>query len=144
MAIAYARRLVREPMYQQMNTILRELLKSSEFPEGAQFLTEREIAERFKVSRPTANKVLGGMVAEGLLEFRKGVGTFVLPPRLNYDIQTLVSFTEKVRQAGKTPATRVLRFERIASSLRLLDCASPTAFPSFWRGDGFLRISFRV
>ena len=55
MAIAYARRLVREPMYQQMNTILRELLKSSEFPEGAQFLTEREIAERFKVSRPTAN-----------------------------------------------------------------------------------------
>jgi DNA-binding GntR family transcriptional regulator len=116
MAIAYARRLVREPMYQQMNTILRELLKSGEFPEGAQFLTEREIAERFKVSRPTANKVLGGMVAEGLLEFRKGVGTFVLPPRLNYDIQTLVSFTEKVRQAGKTPATRVLRFERIRAS----------------------------
>ena len=103
MAIAYARRLVREPMYQQMNTILRELLKSSEFPEGAQFLTEREIAERFKVSRPTANKVLGGMVAEGLLEFRKGVGTFVLPPRLNYDIQTLVSFTEKVRAGWKNP-----------------------------------------
>jgi hypothetical protein len=27
-----------------------------------------------------------------------------------------VSFTEKVRQAGKTPATRVLRFERIRAS----------------------------
>jgi GntR family transcriptional regulator len=113
MAITYAKRLVREPMYQQMNEILRELLKTGEFGEGDQFLTERQIADRFQVSRPTANKVLGGMVAEGLLEFRKGVGTFVCPPRLNYDIQTLVSFTEKVRQAGKTPATRVLRFEKI-------------------------------
>ena len=113
MAIAYAKRLVREPVYQQMNEILRDLLRTREFAEGDQFLTERQIAERFQVSRPTANKVLGGMVAECRLEFRKGVGTFVCPPRLNYDIQTLVSFTEKVREARKAPAPRVLRFDRI-------------------------------
>jgi len=111
-----AKGLVRAPMYQQMNDILRELLRSGEFPEGSQFLTERQIAERFQVSRPTANKVLGGMVSEGLLEFRKGVGTFVRPPRLNYDIQTLISFTQKVKEAGKTPETRVLQFERIKAS----------------------------
>ena len=116
MATGYGGRLVREPMYQQMNEILRELLKSGEFAEGDQFLTERQIAERFEVSRPTANKVLGGMVAEGLLEFRKGVGTFVCSPRLNYDIQTLVSFTEKVREAGKTPGTRLLRFDRVRAA----------------------------
>ena len=56
------------------------------------------------------------MVSEGLLEFRKGVGTFVRPPRLNYDIQTLISFTQKVKEAGKTPDTRVLQFERIKVS----------------------------
>jgi GntR family transcriptional regulator len=111
-----AQRLVREPMYQQMNDILRELLKTGEFAEGDQFLTERQIAERFRVSRPTANKVLGGMVAEGLLEFRKGVGTFVCPSRLNYDIQTLVSFTEKAKEAGKRPDTRVLQFDRLLAS----------------------------
>jgi GntR family transcriptional regulator len=115
-AFADAKRLVREPMYQQMNDILRELLKSAEFGEGDRFLTERQIAERFQVSRPTANKVLAGMVSEGLLEFRKGVGTFVRPPRLNYDIQSLVSFTEKVKEAGKLPATRVLEFKRIKAS----------------------------
>jgi len=113
MALADANRLVREPIYQQMNEILRALLRTGEFAEGDQFLTERQIAERFQVSRPTANKVLGGMVSEGLLEFRKGVGTFVCPPRLDYDVQTLVSFTEKVREAGKTPSTRVLQFKRI-------------------------------
>jgi GntR family transcriptional regulator len=56
------------------------------------------------------------MVSEGLLEFRKGVGTFVSAPRLNYDIQSLVSFTEKAKEAGKTPATRVLEFRRIKAS----------------------------
>ena len=116
MALADAKRLVRAPMYQQMNDILRELLKTGEFAEGDRFLTERQIAERFQVSRPTANKVLAGMVSEGLLEFRKGVGTFVCPPRLNYDIQSLLSFTQKVKDAGKTPATRVLQFKRIKAS----------------------------
>jgi GntR family transcriptional regulator len=116
MALADKQGLVREPMYQQMNQIMRELLRGGEFAQGDQFLTERQIAERFRVSRPTANKVLAGMVSEGLLEFRKGVGTFVSAPRLNYDIQSLVSFTEKAKEAGKTPATRVLEFRRIKAS----------------------------
>jgi GntR family transcriptional regulator len=116
MALTDKQGLVREPMYQQMNQILRALLRNGEFAQGDQFLTERQIAERFQVSRPTANKVLAGMVSEGLLEFRKGVGTFVSAPRLNYDIQSLVSFTEKAKEAGKTPSTRVLEFERIKAS----------------------------
>jgi GntR family transcriptional regulator len=111
-----AKRLVREPMYQQINDILRALLKTGEFAHGDRFLTERQIAERFQVSRPTANKVLGGMVSEGLLQFRKGVGTFVCSPSLDYDITTPVSFTQKVKDAGKTPRTRVLEFKRIAAS----------------------------
>jgi len=116
MAHADARQLVREPMYQQMNEILRELLRGGEFAVGEQFLTERQIAERFQVSRPTANKVLGGMVSEGLLEFRKGVGTFVCPPRLNFDVQSLISFTEKAKEAGRKPSTRVLQFKQIRAS----------------------------
>ncbi len=116
MPSAEARQLVREPVYQQMNAILRELLHSGEFAAGDKFLTEREIAERFQVSRPTANKVLAGMVSEGLLEFRKGVGTFVCLPRLDYDVQTLVSFTEKAREAGRTPATRIIEFRRLRAS----------------------------
>jgi GntR family transcriptional regulator len=116
MALTDKHGLVREPMYQQMNEILRELLRNGEFVQGNQFLTERQIAERFQVSRPTANKVLAGMVSEGLLEFRKGVGTFVSAPRLDYDIQTLVSFTEKAKEADKTPTTRVLEFKRVEAA----------------------------
>jgi GntR family transcriptional regulator len=107
--------LMREPMYQQLNQRLRSLVHSAEFPVGGQFLTERQVSERFQVSRATANKALSNLVAEGLLMFRKGVGTFVSAPSMDYDLRALVSFTEEAMAAGRKPETRVLQFEAVAA-----------------------------
>jgi GntR family transcriptional regulator len=61
-------------------------------------------------------------------EFKKGVGTFIRGDVLEYDMRSLVSFTDKATAAGKKPSTRVVRFEQIgaqeadteaAASLRL-------------------------
>src|SRR5689334_2749467 len=103
--------LVRQPMYQQLNEALRGLVSSGEFKTGDRFLSEREVSERFGISRITANKALSNLVSEGLLEFRKGVGTFVRGSVIDYDMGTLVSFTVQARAAGKKPGTRVLAFE---------------------------------
>ena len=106
--------LVRDPVYLQLNKVLRDLIRSGQIDVGARFLTEREVGLQFQVSRATANKALSNLVAEGVLEFRKGLGTFVRGRPLDYDLQALVSFTEKARMAGTTPATRLLRFETVA------------------------------
>ena len=106
--------LVREPMYQQLNSHLRVLVASGECPVGSKFLTERQICERFGVSRATANKALSNLVSEGLLEFRKGVGTFVQGRALDYNLRALVSFTDKAISAGKQPSTQVLQFASVA------------------------------
>ena len=108
--------LTREPMYQQLNQLLRSLVGSQEFPVGGQFLTERQVSERFQVSRATANKALSNLVSEGLLVFRKGVGTFVSPRSMDYNLRALVSFTDEATAAGKRPETRVLRFEEVEAS----------------------------
>lgn len=108
--------IVRAPIYQQLNEALRGLVGSGEFKTGVRFLTEREVSSRFEVSRATANKALSNLVSEGILEFRKGVGTFVRGGVLDYDLGSLVSFTGKAVAAGKRPSTRVLRFETIAAS----------------------------
>lgn len=107
--------LNREPIYQQLNQLLRSLVRSEEFPVGGRFLTERQVSERFQVSRATANKALSNLVAEGLLNFRKGVGTFVSPQSMDYNLQALVSFTDEAIAGGKRPETKVLRFEEIAA-----------------------------
>jgi len=103
--------LVKDPVYLQLHRALRDLIRGDQAAVGGRFLTEREIASRFGVSRATANKALSSLVAEGLLEFKKGVGTFVRFRPLDYDLQVLVSFTGKALAAGKQPSTRVLQFE---------------------------------
>jgi GntR family transcriptional regulator len=110
--ISRPKRLVRQPVYHQLNDLLRELVRSGDFPPGAQFLTERQISERFEVSRVTANKALAHLVAAGVLEFRPGVGTFVRHGLLDHDMRSLVSFTRQAETLGMRPATRVLSFTR--------------------------------
>ena len=102
--------------HEQLIEKLRKLLRSRQFTPGAKFLTEREIALRFATSRPTANKALSSLVSTGLLEFRQGAGTFVRESVLDYDLQRLVSFTEKAAAAGKKPGTRVLAFRKITAA----------------------------
>lgn len=103
--------LVRAPLYQQLNDHLRRHLAT--LNPGDQFLTERDIAERFQVSRATANKALAALVGEGLIEFRKGLGTFVRPSTLVYDLRQLMSFTAQALAAGRRPETRVLEFTAV-------------------------------
>lgn len=107
--------LVKSPVYQQLNARLRGLL-GKEYHRGDRFLTEREISEKFAVSRATANKALASLVSEGLLEFKKGRGTFVRCEMIDYDVHSLVSFTEKAKAAGKKPTTRVLAWKSLAAS----------------------------
>lgn len=50
-----------------MVTELKRLLRDRAYSPGAQFLTEREIAERFATSRATANKALTSLASEDSL-----------------------------------------------------------------------------
>lgn len=102
--------------HEQLIEKLRKLLRSRQFVPGAKFLTEREIAERFDTSRPTANKALSSLVSTGMLEFRQGAGTFVRESVLDYDLQHLVSFTEKAKAAGKKPETQVIEWQKLSAS----------------------------
>lgn len=105
----------RVPVYQKLSRQLKQLVGSPEFPLGSRFLTEREISVRFQVSRATANKALSNLVSEGLLEFRKGVGTFTRGRSIDLNLRALVSFTAEATAAGKLPATRLLAFSRLTA-----------------------------
>ncbi|MFM7607157.1 MAG: GntR family transcriptional regulator [Prosthecobacter sp.] len=102
--------------HQHLIEELRILIRGGDFAPRAQFLTEREIAERFKTSRPTANKALSSLVSQGLLEVRRGAGTFVRESVLDYDLERLVSFTDKALAAGKKPGTMLLDYRKIPAA----------------------------
>lgn len=75
----------KESLYIQINKAIRQLIIKEKYSVGDKFLTERVICEQFEVSRSTANKSLSSLVSENILEFKKGVGTFIksIPDRHN-------------------------------------------------------------
>lgn len=110
------KQIVKDPVYHQLQQLLKSRLASGAYQVREQFLTERQVAAEFGVSRTTANKALASLIAEGWLEFRKGVGTFVRQEPLRHSLESLVSFTAKVQQMGHHAGTSVLRFDRVLAS----------------------------
>lgn len=109
-------KIIKEPIYRQLITILRELIQSDTYEKGDKFLTENEISSLYKISRNTVNKAITSLIGEGFLEFRKGLGTFVKFKNSHYDLHSLISFTKMAESIGKKPTTDVLEFKKINSS----------------------------
>ena len=62
----------------------------------------------YGVSRATVRQALAGLVAEGLLEIRRGLGTYVTAPRFEHTIGGFYSFSREIERHGLQPGTKVL------------------------------------
>lgn len=59
---------------------IREQIRSGLLAPGSRIATERELAERYHVSRPTVTRALKDLATEGLIQRRVGAGSFVSVP----------------------------------------------------------------
>lgn len=71
-----SRRVVRT--YQKVANKMLEALDSGEFPAGARLPPERELSERFNVSRPSIREAIIALEVMGRVEVRSGSGVYVL------------------------------------------------------------------
>ena len=114
------------PLYIQIKGLLQKQIESGEYAIGARLPSERELAQRYAVSRMTARQALRALAQEGLTYSRVGKGTFVSVPKINQELQALTSFSEDMRQRGIKPSSRVLSAEirpagtEVAARLHLL------------------------
>lgn len=69
------------PKYHRIADDLRRDLSTGTYRPGDQMPSETELLDRFKVSLPTIRQALGVLRAEGLIESRQGIGTFVKTDR---------------------------------------------------------------
>lgn len=70
---------------------------------------ERDLADRFAVSRITVSKAIGELVEDGLVSRRRGAGTFVTPPRVEKSFSKLTSFSQDMISRGRKPHSKWIR-----------------------------------
>lgn len=90
------------------------LAEVAELPADTRLPDERDLAERFEVSRATVRQALSTLVKEAKIYSVRGRGTFVAAPSIAKDLR-LRSFTEDMRARGMTPSTRLLHAEETAA-----------------------------
>lgn len=64
-------------LYRQVADQIRTLIETGEISEGAKLPAERDLAERFSVSRPTVREALIVLEVEGYIQIRMGSGVYV-------------------------------------------------------------------
>jgi GntR family transcriptional regulator len=100
---------------------LQDAIQAGTLPIGARLPSEPKLAELFRVSRNTAREALRLLIARGILESRKGVGTFVQSdgPRelpVETGIEELTSTTDMIRAAGRTPGSAAYRLDVVKAA----------------------------
>lgn len=96
------------PLYYQIAQELRRRIDVGALAPGDPLPTEEALQRAYGVSRATVRQAVRQLATAGLVRSSRPHGTFVTEPRFVEPLPSLLSFSEEVRRAGLTPATRVL------------------------------------
>ncbi len=98
-----------QPKYRLLHDALATLIR--DLPAGAGMPTERELSERFGVSRGTVRQALDHLEAEQRIHRHQGRGTFVAGPKMDHLLE-LTSHTAYFRARGMEPGSRLVGVTR--------------------------------
>jgi GntR family transcriptional regulator len=96
--------------------ILAAEIASGTFPSGSQLPNEAELVERYGVSRTTIRQTIQNLVRRGLIEIRRGKGTFVLHPKIMQELTELSGFVEDMQSLGRQASARLLDKQTVPAS----------------------------
>src|ERR1700740_2583951 len=94
------------PAYKKIQNVIRKRIEGGQLKIGDAVDSERELARIHKVSLMTARHALAGLEHEGIVERRRGAGTFVAPPKIHFN--KLMSYSEQMASRGLNLRSRVL------------------------------------
>jgi len=98
------------PAWAQVVQLLRRQIDSGAFGGGDRLPSEQGLAVGFDVSRITIRQALGHLAADGYVERRQGVGTFVSsrPSLVQHDLALSAPWRDRLRAEGHDAVSRQL------------------------------------
>src|SRR5260370_16215175 len=104
------------PLYAQVDSILGTGIADGTSPPGSQLPNEDELIERYAVSRTTIRQTIQNLMRRGLVEIRRGKGTFVLQPKITQELTELSGFVEDMQSLGRQASARLLDKQIVPAS----------------------------
>lgn len=104
------------PLYAQVESILGAEIAAGTLAPGSRLPNEDELVARYRVSRTTVRQTIQNLVRRGLVEIRRGKGTFVLQPRITQDLTQLSGFVEDMESLGRHASARLLDKQTVPAS----------------------------
>src|SRR5579864_4787190 len=96
------------PAYKKIQATILKRIESGHLKPGDAVESERELAKIHRVSLMTARHALTVLEREGMVQRRRGAGTFVAPPKIHFN--KLTSFTEQMTSRSLNACSKVLSF----------------------------------
>lgn len=107
------------PLYEQLKNIIESNINNGKLKANAQIPSERELGEKYKVSRITVRQAIALAEKEGLVRRVHGVGTFVSDPKIKQELNKINNFQTTVEQLGLIASTEILLSRLITSDFQL-------------------------
>jgi GntR family transcriptional regulator len=124
------------PLCERVESVLAGDIADGSLPPDTQLPPEDGLIDRFKVSRTPVRKAIQNLVERGLVEVRRGRGTFVTRPKITQELTELTGFVEDMQALGRIPTARLLDNRIIAADEAVahhLALAPGTLMVRLWR-----------
>jgi GntR family transcriptional regulator len=95
-----------QPAYRRIQGTITKRIEAGQLRPGDAVSSERELARIHGVSLMTARHALAALEREGVVERRRGSGTFVAPPKIHFN--KLQSFSEQLAGRSLPSASKIL------------------------------------
>jgi len=102
-------------LYSRVEAVLASEVADGDLKIGDQLPTEDNLVARFGVSRITVRRAIQNLVTRGLVEIRRGKGTFVAAPKITQELTELSGFVEDMHAVGRKPTARVIAKEIVTA-----------------------------
>lgn len=112
-----------QPLYQQVEATLKEMIEGVVYSPGEQIPSERELSELLGVSRMTVRRAIENLIRRGLLERRSTNGTYVRQPQVLRRVgkDFALGLTQLLTEEGVVPGSRLISFQVIRAPLKIAD-----------------------
>lgn len=112
-------RVRKQPLYDQLVDILIDKIEQ-EYQPGDLLPSERELSERYGLSRTTVRLALQELEKLGLVVRKHGRGTFVADRSAQMtDLMLSYSFTDQMLSMGRVPHTTIIEFSEMGAEKNL-------------------------